>query len=158
MREYRQSKIARAHTSPPFSRQVGYSRPLEIDDIWNLPPDQSASFLGDAIERHYFSRVPPSRRPRHLRRSLSSSVGSEVTPALLHDSGSKEDQLEFGLAEKTVVEPIEPRRRRLQPISEREDKGRIGKLKAGDDSRAEEGGKVYDQSLLWALNQLVFWK
>lgn len=81
-----------------------------------------------------------------------------MTPALLRDSELKKDQLELGLAEKNVEEPIEPRRRSLQPISEGEDKGKVGKLKAGDDSRAEEGGKVYDQSLLWALNQLVFWK
>ena len=52
-----------------------------------------------------------------------------------------------------------------RPISETEDKGRRSKRplveedeSSKGDAKMEEGGKVYDISLLKALNHLVFWR
>ncbi|KAF5360291.1 hypothetical protein D9758_009169 [Tetrapyrgos nigripes] len=49
---------------------VGYSRPLEKDDLWELPDDRQTAQLTDMLETNFFTRCPPEQRPWHLREKL----------------------------------------------------------------------------------------
>ncbi|KAF5360296.1 hypothetical protein D9758_009166 [Tetrapyrgos nigripes] len=49
---------------------VGYSRPLEKDDLWELPDDRQTAQLADMLETNFFTRCPPEQRPWHLREKL----------------------------------------------------------------------------------------
>ncbi|KAK7454037.1 hypothetical protein VKT23_011548 [Stygiomarasmius scandens] len=49
---------------------VGFSRPLEKEDLWELPPDRLTAQLSDRLEHNFFSRCPPEQRPWHLREKL----------------------------------------------------------------------------------------
>ncbi|TFK23810.1 ATP-dependent bile acid permease [Coprinopsis marcescibilis] len=70
-------KVVPEKTSNVFSRAIfhwltpfleaGFSRPLEKDDFWLLPPEESSSVMAEKIEANYYARVPPEKRPRHLR-------------------------------------------------------------------------------------------
>ncbi|KAF9562072.1 multidrug resistance-associated ABC transporter [Agrocybe pediades] len=46
---------------------VGFSRPLEKDDFWELPETRHTGVLTDIVEQNYFARCPPQKRPRHMR-------------------------------------------------------------------------------------------
>lgn len=50
--------------------QVGYSRPLEKDDLWDLQEQRHTQFLTDQLETSFFTRVEPEKRPPHLRNTL----------------------------------------------------------------------------------------
>ncbi|KAJ7753347.1 multidrug resistance-associated ABC transporter [Mycena maculata] len=45
---------------------VGFSRPLQKDDLWQLPPDRLTEFLSDQFERTYYARFPFEERPLYL--------------------------------------------------------------------------------------------
>lgn len=47
--------------------KVGYSRPLEQDDLWNLPPDRLTTALTDQVEVAFYTRCPPEQRPLAFR-------------------------------------------------------------------------------------------
>ncbi|KAJ3982865.1 multidrug resistance-associated ABC transporter [Lentinula detonsa] len=49
---------------------VGFSRPLEKDDLWQLPSTRLTANVTDRIETNFFQRCPPDQRPRHLRQKL----------------------------------------------------------------------------------------
>lgn len=150
------------------SCQVGYTRPIEIDDIWELPTESQATPLGTSLERHFFARVPPSRRPLHLQPSHlpSSSVAKVVS-----NEDPDDKDIELGYSGEEVSIPRSHVVGGNQPISESEDKGKKGKLKpvkvkkdkegkeiVAEYLKIEENGKVYDQSLLRAINRVVFWR
>lgn len=48
---------------------------LEINrmniDLWALPEEWSTHSLADHLERNFFLRVPPEKRPRHLSEELA---------------------------------------------------------------------------------------
>ncbi|KAF5370935.1 hypothetical protein D9615_009781 [Tricholomella constricta] len=52
---------------------VGFSRPLEKDDLWELPPAQLTSTTTDAVEAHFFARCEPEKRPRFMQEKLRGS-------------------------------------------------------------------------------------
>ncbi|KAF8192931.1 multidrug resistance-associated ABC transporter [Pholiota molesta] len=56
---------------------VGFSRPLEKEDFWELPPSRHASALTDAMERNFYMRCPPEKRPLFMRNAAAND--SEVT-------------------------------------------------------------------------------
>ncbi|WVQ76019.1 hypothetical protein IAR50_005655 [Cryptococcus sp. DSM 104548] len=43
--------------------KVGWSRPIEQDDVYDITPDLSCQSLGDNLERRYMQGIPPSARP-----------------------------------------------------------------------------------------------
>lgn len=124
--------------------------------------------LGEAVERAFYARTPPSKRPLHLR------APTHHQPAAV--GSSKESENELDLEKGDDTELVVPRGvivGNARPISDSEDKGKTGalkppKVKKGKDGKAvdemkslpkaEEGGKVYDQSLLKAINRVVFWR
>ncbi|KAI0795051.1 multidrug resistance-associated ABC transporter [Abortiporus biennis] len=46
----------------PFLK-VGFSRPLEKDDLWELPSKRLTANLSEDLERNFYSRCPPEKRP-----------------------------------------------------------------------------------------------
>ncbi|TFK23809.1 ATP-dependent bile acid permease [Coprinopsis marcescibilis] len=66
--------ISRAtfHWLTPFL-EAGFSRPLEKEDFWHLPPEESSTVKTGKIEANYYARVPPETRPRHLRDFIEES-------------------------------------------------------------------------------------
>ncbi|KAJ2916152.1 hypothetical protein MD484_g4261, partial [Candolleomyces efflorescens] len=107
-------KVVPEHTSNPFSRlifgwitpllTVGFSRPLDKDDFWKLPPSDLASSVTDRVERNFYSRCSPEKRPLHLREELE-SVNED-----LPDDDAK---LEKGVIEDAEVSPTPLKR---QPV------------------------------------------
>ncbi|THU93933.1 multidrug resistance-associated ABC transporter [Dendrothele bispora CBS 962.96] len=73
-------KVLPEYSAPYLSRlvfqwlapflNVGYSRPLEKEDLWELPHDRLTAQLSDRVEFSFFSRCPPEKRPWHLREKL----------------------------------------------------------------------------------------
>ncbi|KAF7760155.1 hypothetical protein Agabi119p4_10831 [Agaricus bisporus var. burnettii] len=69
-------KIIPERTAPLLSRLlfewlsplmgVGYSRPLEKEDLWELQNHDHTSPITDRIEEHFYARCPPDLRPHHL--------------------------------------------------------------------------------------------
>ncbi|KAG6916302.1 hypothetical protein DXG01_007459 [Tephrocybe rancida] len=56
---------------------VGFSRPLEKEDLWELPPHQLTSAISDALEDNFFSRCEPEKRPRSMQPELTPSQSKE---------------------------------------------------------------------------------
>ncbi|KAF9019789.1 multidrug resistance-associated ABC transporter [Hymenopellis radicata] len=53
---------------------VGFTRPLEKDDLWELPNSFLTSSLADEIEVNFYSRCPPEDRPASLRHKIPDSL------------------------------------------------------------------------------------
>ena len=149
--------------------QVGYTRPIEIDDIWELPIESQATPLGTSLERKFYARVPPSKRPLHLRPSQFPSPSSPFISKTVSNEDPDTKDIELGYSGEEISIPRSHVVGGTQPIADSEDKGKKGKLKPpkikkdseGKDITAEyvkleENGKVYDQSLLRAINRVVF--
>ncbi|OBZ78499.1 Canalicular multispecific organic anion transporter 1 [Grifola frondosa] len=64
---------------------VGFSRPLQKEDFWQLPREKLTQTLSEKIENDFYSRCPPEKRPTFLhdiaqaRSSALSPVGPTVT-------------------------------------------------------------------------------
>ncbi|KAL4261872.1 ATP-binding cassette transporter C [Pleurotus pulmonarius] len=51
----------------PTTLQVGFSRPLEAGDLWELTPSDLTNTLTRHLENEFFSRCPLEKRPAFLR-------------------------------------------------------------------------------------------
>ncbi|KAJ2912814.1 hypothetical protein MD484_g7600, partial [Candolleomyces efflorescens] len=58
------------HWLSPFL-SVGFTRPLEKEDLWSLPDRELTESVTDDLERRFFLRCEPAARPRHLREQLA---------------------------------------------------------------------------------------
>ncbi|KAJ7728028.1 multidrug resistance-associated ABC transporter [Mycena olivaceomarginata] len=54
--------------------QVGFSRPLEKEDLWELPGSRLTSNTTDALEASYYPRCPPEVRPKAYREKSNELV------------------------------------------------------------------------------------
>ncbi|KIK63265.1 hypothetical protein GYMLUDRAFT_40975 [Collybiopsis luxurians FD-317 M1] len=117
---------------------VGFSRPLEKDDLWHLPPARLTANLTDKIETNFFSRCPPKQRPRHLHAKLRQPWEPEVSEAEVEADNA---DLEKG-KDKDKVETDE----------NSEDSDQKGKGKSKSKKKKDLKPK-YDASLLRTLYQ-----
>ena len=46
-------------------------------DFWELPEPQLTSTLTDIIEKNFYSRCPPEKRPRFMTREMSAGAQNE---------------------------------------------------------------------------------
>ncbi|RDB26371.1 Oligomycin resistance ATP-dependent permease YOR1 [Hypsizygus marmoreus] len=60
---------------------VGFSRPLEKDDLWTLPEPRLTASITDAVELNFFSRCEPEKRPRFLQERLRDSENLSLSPS-----------------------------------------------------------------------------
>jgi hypothetical protein len=61
--------------------EVGFSRPLEKDDFWELPTSWLTSKITAEVEETFYARCPPEKRPKlhHHQISLATSAKEETT-------------------------------------------------------------------------------
>ncbi|KAF4589934.1 hypothetical protein EYR38_009229 [Pleurotus pulmonarius] len=74
---FAEGKIAPEERASIFSRivfhwltpllQVGFSRPLQKEDLWELTPPTLATSLTRRVETEFYSRCPPEKRPAFLK-------------------------------------------------------------------------------------------
>ncbi|KAL0564979.1 hypothetical protein V5O48_017054, partial [Marasmius crinis-equi] len=82
--ENRASLLSRItfHWLSPFLA-VGFSRPLEKDDLWELPAERLTDNLTDELEASFYRRCPPQQRPlshvNEYRASRTSKDSSSVS-------------------------------------------------------------------------------
>ncbi|KAG5645383.1 hypothetical protein DXG03_006336 [Asterophora parasitica] len=71
---------------------AGFSRPLEKDDLWELPPAQLTATTTDAVEAHFFARCEPEKRPRFMQEKPSDvvSLSSSATKNDENAAGNKQ--------------------------------------------------------------------
>ncbi|RXW11166.1 hypothetical protein EST38_g14689, partial [Candolleomyces aberdarensis] len=111
---------------------VGFTRPLEKEDLWSLPVNHLTENVANDLERHFFLRCEPTARPRHLREQLaeieanSPAASKAVKPEKVPDS------------EKADVE--------------------VNQAEASDENAANEQQppSPYDASLFKALHSMLF--
>ncbi|KAF9466028.1 multidrug resistance-associated ABC transporter [Collybia nuda] len=66
---------------------VGFSRPLEKEDLWELPPEKLTTSITDEVESNFYARCEPHTRPRSLRTSEDS--GEQFSPSSTKDGGDE---------------------------------------------------------------------
>ncbi|KAF8066642.1 multidrug resistance-associated ABC transporter [Lyophyllum atratum] len=77
------------HWLDPFLG-VGFSRPLEEDDLWELPDHRLTGNITNDVEFKFYSRCPPDKRPRSLREKIPEPAESPSPTEVEHDSEDKE--------------------------------------------------------------------
>ncbi|KAK0521189.1 hypothetical protein OC834_006756 [Tilletia horrida] len=61
---------------------VGWTRPLQSEDLWELPHQRTAAIMGDRVEEAFYRRVRPKKRP--------SAVAEHFQPTLpLHKNTAR---------------------------------------------------------------------
>ncbi|KAJ7580556.1 multidrug resistance-associated ABC transporter [Mycena floridula] len=76
---------------------VGFSRPLEKEDLWELPPGRLTASITGKVERNFYALCPPEKRPAFLRDSSEpileekSVPGSNVKPTPAISEPSSKD-------------------------------------------------------------------
>ncbi|KAL8287285.1 hypothetical protein RQP46_003737 [Phenoliferia psychrophenolica] len=118
--------------------KIGLSRPLQPSDLYELDPPRLASTVGLSLERNFYARVPPSRRPFHLRPSPPTSPSSCAS--------SKAESYDEVPPPSLVGSTIGS-----EPSHDDEEEGREGGTVMGSD------GIKYDQSLSRALLKTFAW-
>ncbi|KAJ7893786.1 multidrug resistance-associated ABC transporter [Mycena leptocephala] len=68
------SKLIFAWLNPILS--VGFTRPLEANDLWSLPPERLTNAMAQNFQDNFYARCPPEKRPLHMQDSGSSSEPS----------------------------------------------------------------------------------
>ncbi|KAH9950728.1 multidrug resistance-associated ABC transporter [Amylocystis lapponica] len=137
----------------PFLK-VGFSRPLEKEDLWQLPPQRLTDHLSTTIERSFYDRCPPHQRPAFLREPSSDkcpepSDTDSSTPTIENEK-REFDEKPPGGSEKGELEPDE------KALPADEETAPHGKGKGKEPAGGPR--KKYDGSLLMALNATFFWK
>ncbi|KAF8124850.1 hypothetical protein K438DRAFT_2034116 [Mycena galopus ATCC 62051] len=95
--------------------EVGFSRPLEKDDLWALPESRLTANTTDALEAFYFPRCPPEVRPRAYRGQSNASddaaSDAEAASETAESGGEKKGgDAESQKKEKKHEQKTKPRR------------------------------------------------
>ncbi|TFK36264.1 cadmium ion transporter [Crucibulum laeve] len=68
---------------------VGFSRPLEKDDFWELPNSQLTNTVTDKVEANFYARCPPEKRPNFLRNKYGNDAQPAPEPSNEHEASAK---------------------------------------------------------------------
>ncbi|RDB25946.1 Multidrug resistance-associated protein 1 [Hypsizygus marmoreus] len=115
---------------------VGFSRPLEENDLWELPESKLTDKITDDVEFNFFSRCSPETRPWALREKFHDPMTSASTVADT-DGEEKED-----------TDNADPEKGNPQPRRSWSQKRRT----------RHPQQPVYDASLLKALHKTFFYR
>ncbi|KAH8103355.1 multidrug resistance-associated ABC transporter [Cristinia sonorae] len=63
----------------PFIK-VGFSRPLQKEDLWQLPERQLTDSITRTVEAKFYQRCPPEQRPPHMRSAGTSQEQVTAVP------------------------------------------------------------------------------
>ncbi|KZW02973.1 cadmium ion transporter [Exidia glandulosa HHB12029] len=118
---------------------VGWTRPLAEDDLWEMDRERQARTVADRVETLFYDRCPPFKRPQHLRppsqrtgRATNAPVPEPVLEKLQEDASGSATPVPDKDIELTDAEKIK--------------------------DASPNAKKVYDMSLLWTLNRAFFWR
>ncbi|PPR03716.1 hypothetical protein CVT24_007391 [Panaeolus cyanescens] len=78
------------HWLSPFL-DVGYSRPLEKEDFWELPEPKLTDSITQNVERNFYTRCPPEKRPRYMREHSDDTPVISPTSSLDEKGKDKEE-------------------------------------------------------------------
>lgn len=154
------SRILFAWVSPLLA--VGITRPLQKEDLWTLDFPRSARAMADTLEGHFYARMPPARRPRHLKnpqglhragedpvsKTKSGSLRSEETlPVPAVASGGEKGKAERVASPASAGGPTE---KQAKAAAKAKSKNKLKGTKEGGKILGEDG-VVYDQNLLISM-------
>ncbi|TFY55007.1 hypothetical protein EVJ58_g8525 [Rhodofomes roseus] len=146
--------------------QVGFSRPLEKEDLWELPAERLTDPLTDELERNFYKRCPPEKRPRSRRKTPAdqperpASVASTSSATIENEKRSTNDK--NGLDTKHATDDkddidIEDSAGSKPPPPTGGKKARKGRKRSESGATEKDKKPKYDSSLLKALNRCYFW-
>ncbi|KAF8699270.1 Multidrug resistance-associated ABC transporter, partial [Rhizoctonia solani] len=111
--------------------RVGWSRPLQSEDLWDLNTQKQASVCGDRIERLFYERCPPRKRPSYMRPFAKNIVPEAEREDLEKAEASSCEAATMGEKRPQIEAPWIPLFNHINK---------------------------WDQSLLRALNRAFFWR
>ncbi|GJE92383.1 multidrug resistance-associated ABC transporter [Phanerochaete sordida] len=123
---------------------VGFTRPLQKDDLWELPRQKQTNTLSDEIERNFYARCAPETRPLEFR-----DVDAHA-PSTARSSTTVDEDDAHAKPEK-LAEDAE----KVQPELER---GGVAPHKKGPRGGKAQAQPKYDASLIRALHTTFFWR
>lgn len=126
---------------------VGFSRPLQKEDLWQLPPDRLTGNLSDEVERAFYDRCAPEQRPAFLRERSPPEHGEVVKDSASSTTEAPGDEKQ-AFAEK--------RDAKLEGNVAPEAPSHTGNNQ--DTAPGPVNKKKYDGSLLKALHKTFFWR
>ncbi|KAF4621625.1 hypothetical protein D9613_012586 [Agrocybe pediades] len=146
-------KVLPENTAPLLSRlvfqwlgsflEVGYSRPLEKEDLWELPNARLTSTIANAVEKNFYMRCPPEKRPRYMRDS-EEGKGERLDTSSDEERASEEKTVEDTDAENLKVE-----------VEDKEKKDTQATKKSWF-KRGKKEKPLYDESLAKAIHNTLF--
>ncbi|KAG8685393.1 hypothetical protein FRC08_013130, partial [Ceratobasidium sp. 394] len=127
--------------------RAGWTRPLESDDLWELDVKRQATVCGDSVERLFYERCPPRKRPPHMR-ALHHSIPSEKRAEDQDlENGETSSGMDATLTEKRPSDSKgEGAETKSPPVTEQ----------AWIPLRNHPN--KWDQSLVRAINRAFFWR
>ena len=114
--------------------------PSPWQDLWELPTQRQTASLSDEIERNFYARCSPDKRPVEFR-NLDSDPPTTSRPSTAIDD---DEELEKGGADPEKVAPAD-------------DEVKTDEMKAGPKRKSKQKPK-YDASLVKALHVTFFWR
>ncbi|EJU01830.1 hypothetical protein DACRYDRAFT_52395 [Dacryopinax primogenitus] len=128
---------------------VGYTRPIQEDDLWELDDARLAHTVADQVEQNFYARCPPGKRPIFLRAPTEAGevdvqftrTGTSFGTRTAAASSSGYGDLEEGSTEK---------------LGRTKSSATPADLPSTSSSKADK--REYDSSLLLALNRTFFWR
>ncbi|KAI0700341.1 multidrug resistance-associated ABC transporter [Cytidiella melzeri] len=120
---------------------VGFTRPLQKEDLWQLPTPLLTKSLSAELERNFYNRCPPEKRPH----TCIQHPEEQSNPATrkLSDADTKLSSEEPDIEKLEQVPSV--------------DAEKSTNLKAGHKEKKRQQPKQ-DSSLIMALNTTFFWQ
>ncbi|KAF7373650.1 Oligomycin resistance ATP-dependent permease YOR1 [Mycena sanguinolenta] len=138
--------------------EVGFSRPLEKDDLWQLPPSRLTGNTTDALEANFYPRCPPEVRPKAYRGdSATAATPTTPTPATAgRKSGSVADT-----ASETVEAGGAHREKEAEADATRDadaDGAKPKQRRFWGKTKEKKPKPEFDSSLFKAVHRTFFWR
>lgn len=143
---------------------VGFSRPLEKEgmmciislyhtdvsiDFWELPKPQLTGSITDQVERHFYARCPPDKRPRHLSHQFTDE--HQYTPNDDIDVEKGHDDLDLKQTDSHASATAAPTPVESEEAVEKPSQQKSHHTKHGLFGRGKKSKPTYDQSLFKAI-------
>ncbi|CCO27199.1 Multidrug resistance-associated protein 1 AltName: Full=ATP-binding cassette sub-family C member 1 [Rhizoctonia solani AG-1 IB] len=125
--------------------RVGWTRPLESEDLWEFDVKRQASVSGDRVEQLFYERCPPRKRPPHMRSSVNGTAPE-----------AKQEDLEK--AETSSGEATTIAEKRPQDTGPNRVTSNQGPEIDEPWIPLRDHPNKWDQSLVRALNRAFFWR
>nr|XP_018260210.1 uncharacterized protein I303_07127 [Kwoniella dejecticola CBS 10117]OBR82368.1 hypothetical protein I303_07127 [Kwoniella dejecticola CBS 10117] len=144
--------------------KVGYSRPLQIEDLWGLNENLECQTHAERLQKHFMRRMPPSRRPKISKDDANTTSLNEQLPRnektyeYTEKRASDQTRTEKHESSQGDFRSNHPKVKLGEPEPEHIRLYGMNKAKKiAYDNLAIEDGKEYDMSL-WYAGYFAFWR